>query len=92
MKQQRFGTTSEELSRIVQGCMGLARDWDGDPNGEAARRAQEARMDASLRELDDQIDALDADAQRTLDAEAVGVLRDQAYNGWCRLLCLFLCV
>ena len=50
--------------------------------GEAARRAQEARMDASLRELDDQIDALDADAQRTLDAEAVGVLRDQAYNGW----------
>ena len=50
--------------------------------GEAARRAQEARMDASLRELDAQINALDADAQRTLNAEAVGVLRDQAYNGW----------
>ena len=50
--------------------------------GEAARRAQEARMDASLRALDDQIDALDPDALRTLDAEAVGVLRDQTYNGW----------
>ena len=50
--------------------------------GEAARRAQEARMDASLRELDRQIDTLDAASRRTLDAEAVGVLRDQAYNGW----------
>ena len=36
MKQQTLGSTSEELSRIIQGCMGLARDWDGDPNGEAA--------------------------------------------------------
>lgn len=47
MKQQRFGTTSEELSRIVQVCMGLARDWDGDPKGEAARCAFRA-LDTAL--------------------------------------------
>ena len=49
---------------------------------EAARRAEEARTDAVLRRLDAQIDGLDAEAQRALDAEAVRVLRDQAYNGW----------
>ena len=49
---------------------------------EAARRAQQARLDASLRELDRQIDTLDADARRALDTEAVGILRDQTYSGW----------
>ena len=50
--------------------------------GEAARRAQEARLDASLRQLDQQIDALDPNALRALDAQAVEILRDQAYTGW----------
>ena len=47
MKQQTFGPTSEELSCVIQGCMGLARDWDGDPNGEAARRVFRA-LDTAL--------------------------------------------
>ena len=50
--------------------------------GEAARRAEEARLDASLRELDQQYDALDGATRQALDAQAVSVLRDQAYPGW----------
>ena len=49
---------------------------------EAARQADEARVDAALRQLDERIDGLDAEARKVLDAEAVHVLRDQAYNGW----------
>lgn len=49
---------------------------------EAARQADEARVDAALRQLDERIDGLDAEARKALDAEAVHVLRDQAYNGW----------
>ena len=49
---------------------------------EAARCADEARLDASLRLVDQQIDALDADARRALDAQAVAILQDQAYTGW----------
>ena len=49
---------------------------------EAARRADEARVDEALRRLDARIDGLDADAQEALNAEATRVLRDQAYNGW----------
>ena len=49
---------------------------------EAARRADQARVDAALRELDDRIDGLDAEAREALDAEAVGALRDRAYPGW----------
>lgn len=49
---------------------------------EAARQADEARVDAALRRLDERIDGLDAEARKALDAEAVDVLRDQAYNGW----------
>ena len=49
---------------------------------EAARQADEARVDAALRLIDERIDGLDAEARKALDAEAVDVLRDQAYNGW----------
>ena len=49
---------------------------------EAARKADDARVDAALRQLDERIDGLDDDARKALDAEAVDVLRDQAYNGW----------
>ena len=49
---------------------------------EAARRADEARVDAALRHLDERIEGLDDDAREALDAEAARVLRDQAYNGW----------
>ena len=49
---------------------------------EAARQAEEARVDAALRRIDERIDGLDDDARAALDAEAVHVLRDQAYNGW----------
>ena len=49
---------------------------------EAARQADEARVDAALRQIDERIDALDDQARKALDAEAVRVLRDQAYTGW----------
>ena len=49
---------------------------------EAARQADEARADAALRRLDERIDGLDDDARKALDAEAVRVLRERAYNGW----------
>ena len=49
---------------------------------EAAQQADEDRERAVLRQLDDRIGALDADAREALDAEAVRVLRGQAYNGW----------
>ena len=49
---------------------------------EAARQADEARVDAALRQLDERIDGLDDDTRKALDAEAVHVLRAQAYNGW----------
>ena len=38
MKRQRFGPTDEQVSSIIQGCMQIASDWDGDPNDEAAKR------------------------------------------------------
>ena len=37
---------------------------------EAARQADEARVDAALRQLDERIDGLDAEARKILDAEA----------------------
>ena len=49
---------------------------------EAAREADEARVDEALRRLDERIEGLDGEARRVLDAEAVRVLRDRAYNGW----------
>ena len=49
---------------------------------EAAQQANEDRERAVLRQLDGRIGALDADAREALDAEAVRVLRSQAYNGW----------
>ena len=49
---------------------------------EAAHQADEARERAVLHQLDERIGALDADAREALDAEAVRVLRDQAYTGW----------
>ena len=49
---------------------------------EAARQADEARVDAALRRLDERVDGLDDGARKALDAEAVRVLRERAYNGW----------
>ena len=48
----------------------------------AARQAHQAQADAALRRLDDHVGRLGAQARKALDAEAVAVLREQAYPGW----------
>ena len=48
MKRQRFGSTNEEVSSMVQGCLRIApRDWSGDPNSDSVKSVFEG-LDTAL--------------------------------------------